>query len=269
MLSTFCFPGPEDSVTRGMRVSPFLVSSLLALAACSTPSAPVPVPAAQSIDVFTVNPVVPVGGWVALSATARMPDGSLVSAMGGRWSVDNPALARVDGPGRITALAHGLVHVRVEHLGAQGTLTLTAVPFLSGHWTGRYTVKECFGLYATRHCVNGLLPPGFSDPVALQLSQDGPVVAGTSLRTLSYIPSVQSLPLDTTLDATGRVRIVATRLLPSAQRHDYDLTLTADGRLVGTLRQFGIYDPVTQDGSGWTGTVELSRQSSPVAEVRR
>jgi hypothetical protein len=90
-------------------------------------------PATDFIKIKAIEP---------LSATASYSNGTTQTVQG-TWGSDAPAVATVDGSGRVTGLAAGLATIFVDYEGLRATRTLRVVPDYHGRWIGDLSVTGC------------------------------------------------------------------------------------------------------------------------------
>ena len=96
-----------------------LVAMGLAVSACDDVSVnPIGV---ASIEISPRQLELAVGSLIQLSATARAADGSELPGVALQWSSSDPALATVDGSGRVTGLGPGAVAITASSAGAVGS----------------------------------------------------------------------------------------------------------------------------------------------------
>lgn len=105
------------------RLIPLAAAALLA--ACSDdPSGPAPV---DTVQVTAAADSVTVGATLQLSASTRDRAGAELAERAVEWSSDNPAIARVDGSGLVTAVTPGTAKISARSEGKEGSFALRVV----------------------------------------------------------------------------------------------------------------------------------------------
>jgi hypothetical protein len=121
--------------------------SLVALAlssgcsSSSSPAQPSPPPTTSTLTVTGGADAIKVGETTVF--TAQAGGTSAATAVQAQWSVDVPAVATVDGSGRVTGVSAGTATVTATHQSRTATRSLRVVPDFQGFWAGDSRVTAC------------------------------------------------------------------------------------------------------------------------------
>jgi len=132
--------------TRSMRLlGVALVLSVIVLPGCNgtNPAGPSQ-PAASAITGLAINgaEAVLTGASASYTATATFPDGTL-RAVTPAWISANPAVASVDGDGRLDGRSHGSTTLTATYQGRSVSKTVQVVNNYAGTWKGSYVIRAC------------------------------------------------------------------------------------------------------------------------------
>lgn len=126
-----------------MRIGQWLVvGGLMTSAACggSSPSGPGPV--SQSLTISPGLDLLKIKASETLSAALTASSGQQTPTTA-TWTSDAPAVAAIDGNGRITGQASGSATISAQASGLRATVTLRVVPDYHGRWEGLTRVTGC------------------------------------------------------------------------------------------------------------------------------
>ena len=172
----------SDWFRRSVCVLPFFLLPIV-VAACggdSSPSAPSPVaqsaPATPTVTTLRIEgpDAVRTGFSSDYIASATLSNGTTQTVMPA-WSSNDPAIAAVDGNGRVSGQTHGVVTLTAMHQGVSATKVIPIVANYGGQWSGRFVMRACdqSGVFtAIAYCQN-LGGVGAIGPIALSLTQGG------------------------------------------------------------------------------------------------
>lgn len=112
--------------TSGVRWSLGLSWAAIALAACSSSTAPNG--SVASVKVSPANDSIAVGNTVTLQATVMAPGGQVVSGQHVFWNTGNASVATVSDAGVVTGVAPGTVQIAASAGGSSGIANITVLP---------------------------------------------------------------------------------------------------------------------------------------------
>lgn len=209
---------------------------LIALVGCST-SSPTS-PAGRLALVIRPD----VEGVVVLQRqtfTAWNTDGVREQQVPGRWSIDDLAIATVDGGGTVAGLQQGRTVLRVAHESLSTARTLLVVEDVGGTWLGEARVVECSR-------VSGPGPNacrvGFVLPFQLVIRQQGPGLDGM----LQLYREPRTGAVNGSITPAGAIQLSG-KLLPASPPPDeveivgWETSVSASENMTGrfrTIRRF-------------------------------
>ena len=172
--------------------------------------------ALTSISISPIDPTVPLGTSVQLSATGRYTDGSTQDVTSQiAWSIDKPDVAKISVGGLATAQQVGTTAIQASLNDQQASGTLTVQPLLSVAYFDATSGVDS-SLHITNPAVSGQnlcamvyvfdQDQQMSECCGCQISQDG-------LRTLSLSKDLLSNPLTGVLSTAGTVMLVTADLV--------------------------------------------------------
>lgn len=101
-----------------------------------------PSPAAASLAISPATESLLIQGLEIFSVTATFPDGTSRPA-GATWSSDAPAVAQVDGTGRVDGVGPGTATITAEAEGLRATRFMRVIPDYAGDWRGGIRITAC------------------------------------------------------------------------------------------------------------------------------
>lgn len=157
-----------------------VVLSLSFVAACgddksSTPAGPT-TPAAPTVSTLAIAGLDAIrAGFVSTyTATATLSNGTSQTVTP-TWTSSNPAVATVDGTGRLSGLTHGSISLAASYQGASASKNVNIVNNYGGTWIGTYRLRTCdqSGVFRSTKWCEGLGGVGSVLPVTMSFSQSG------------------------------------------------------------------------------------------------
>ena len=130
---------------RGLQFTGIIASTFL-VAACGGEATKVVAPdsAPPALGALTIAgaDAILTGAPSGYVATGTFTDGRTASVPA-TWRTSNPAVATVDGSGRVEGLTHGSVELIASYQGRDVSKTVQVVSNYSGRWQGEYRVSSC------------------------------------------------------------------------------------------------------------------------------
>jgi hypothetical protein len=115
---------------------------LVSAAACGKKSPSTPSPTLTGIVITPVTDMVRINGEETWSVVATFSDGSTQSVQAA-WSSSAPAVATVNGAGRVRGVAPGQSTITADYQNQRATRQLRVVPDYHGRWEGAWTITGC------------------------------------------------------------------------------------------------------------------------------
>ena len=125
-----------------MRTRQWLVVGGLMISAACGGSKPGPTPVPQSLTISPGLDLLKIKASETLSAALTGSNGQQTPTTA-TWASDAPAVASVDGNGRVTGQASGNATITAQASGLRQTVTLRVVPDYHGRWEGITRVTGC------------------------------------------------------------------------------------------------------------------------------
>jgi hypothetical protein len=115
---------------------------LLGGVACGKKNPSTPSPTLTGIAITTGSDMVRINADETWTLTATFSDGSTQTVQG-TWSSSTPAIATVDGAGRVRGVASGQTTITADYQSQRATRQLRIVPDYHGRWEGGWTITGC------------------------------------------------------------------------------------------------------------------------------
>lgn len=196
-----------------------------------------------------------------LTATATMSNGSTMTVTA-TWRSDNPAVATVDGNGRVTGIGSGESAISAEFNGVRATpRTIRVLPDYQGRWTGDWRVAGCTvdGDWA-RTDICREIPVDSISPFALALTQERDTAAGNVALDDVQGPVQGPIRLDGQLNVSGAFTVTDQGVVIDVAVADWETTTTDNQRMTG---RFGL----VFRAAGLQGSVRFTGELRVVAKT--
>lgn len=121
-----------------------VVSCLIGSAACGqkSPAAPSSPPVSTTALMISGPETLLTGVPAKYTVTANLSDGTSATVTP-VWSTGDPAIATVDGSGRLEGQSHGSTNVIATYEGRSASTLVHVVANYGGTWSGNYVVRAC------------------------------------------------------------------------------------------------------------------------------
>jgi hypothetical protein len=137
-------------------------------------------PAAPTVTAITVQSTSAqlfLGATETFTAVATLSNGTQPAVTDGVWSSDAPAIASVDGTGKVTGKASGSATISVDSQGTRGSKTIRVLPNYAGAATGTIFYGNCSSSGWTPGC--STIDDDLGHVATAALTQVGDTVSGT------------------------------------------------------------------------------------------
>jgi hypothetical protein len=176
------------------------------------------------------------------AVTATMTDGTTRTVVP-TWTSSNPAVARVDGSGRLEGRSHGSTTLTVSSGGQSASRIVQVVNDYAGSWTGRFVIRACTDTgELTDHdggfCLAGPGRLGSTGWITLTLVQ-----RGSTLSEITGTIGNYSEPITGAVTADGRLSLSGT-----VTERDFD-----DPDFTIATHSLGAWDTKLNGRDGMTG----------------
>jgi hypothetical protein len=212
-----------------------------------------PSPSTTALVITSSTDLLKISHSETFTLTATMSDGSS-RTVAGTWRSDSPAVATVDGNGRVTGAGSGETAISAESNGLRAVpRTIRVLPDYQGRWSGDWRVGGCTtdGDWA-RSDICREVPVGMVLPFALALTQDRDTAAGDVTLDDVVGPVRGSIRTGGQLGVTGAFTMTDEGITIDVTVTDWETTTTDNQRMTGrfalVFRAAGLQGSVRFDG---------------------
>jgi len=211
-------------------------ASLVVMAGCDKgPTSPTPQVSSSpvSISITPATDLLKIKSFESFAATTTSANGTPRVATA-TWSSDNPAIASVDGGGRVTGNASGRAEITAQADGLRAIVNLRVVPDYHGRWEGGTRVTACTAEGDFRGACTDVI--GGSLPLTLSVAQNRDVISGDVDFDGARGPVSTSVQVDGRLVTTGSLTLVVDGIAFDVALSDWETATTDNQRMTGRFR---------------------------------